>query len=95
MWTASAIAALLVAAGLALKGALAHVLMIGGIWMLKKTLIVWFWTSSYGRRLWRGIRWRAYRTSSPAVRRKLFRAYGATVRGVLAAEHGMRRLRPW
>jgi hypothetical protein len=95
MWTAAAIAAALAAGGLILKGVLAKLAMISGTWLLKKTVAVWFWTSPFGRRLWRGIRWRAYNASSPSVRRKLFLAYRTTVTTFLAAHHQMERLRPW
>ena len=95
MWTAAAFAAALTALGFVLKGVFAKLAMLAGTWLLKKTLAVWFWTSPYGRRLWRGIRWRAYRTSSPFFRRKLFRGYRAAVVAIMAAHDHIERLRPW
>lgn len=95
MWTAALIAAALTALGLVLKGALAKAAMLGGIWLLKKTVVVWFWTSPFGRRLWRGIRRQAYRAANPGLRRRLFRAYRTSVRTAMAAHAGARRLRPW
>jgi hypothetical protein len=95
MWTAAGLAALLTALGFVLKGALAKLAMLAGTWLLKKTFAVWFWTTPFGRRLWRGIRYRAYRAANPFVRRKLFQGYRLAVVAALAAHTHIERLRPW
>jgi hypothetical protein len=95
MWTAAGFAALLTVLGFVLKGVLAKLAMLSGTWLLKKTVAVWFWTSPFGRRLWRSIRFRAYRASNPFVRRRLFRGYRLAVTAILATETQIERLRPW
>lgn len=93
--TSAFVAGLLTALGFVLKGKLAKLAMFAGIWLVKKTATVWFWTTPYGRRLWRMIRFQAYRAAGSTGRRVLFRAWHAALDIALRAHTLAGRLRPW
>jgi hypothetical protein len=92
--TSALVAGLLTALGFVLKGKLAKLAMFAGIWLIKKTASVWFWTTPYGRRLWRMIRYQAYRAAGPSGR-VLFRGWRAALDLALQAHALVGPLRPW